>query len=179
MLTPLGLTAGRELAPKGVVSVGRPTYAHLVGSQRTDPLKHILVAEDYEITDADFDLREILSVAPELKDIPPGHERFRVAIERIRGNSHRPRLDLHGGAAPSHVAKKERDHGSQQSIPVRPVGCDESRSALVRRLVNARDNPAQHRIRHWLSDISDDRLLSFGLTAQDIVLLRGTLSAPG
>jgi len=32
---------------------------------------------------ADFDLREILSVAPELKDIPPGLEWFRVAIERI------------------------------------------------------------------------------------------------
>jgi UDP:flavonoid glycosyltransferase YjiC (YdhE family) len=34
-------------------------------------------------TGADFDLREILSVAPELKDIPPGLEWFRVAIERI------------------------------------------------------------------------------------------------
>jgi MGT family glycosyltransferase len=32
---------------------------------------------------ADFDLREILSVAPELKDIPPGLKWFRVAIERI------------------------------------------------------------------------------------------------
>jgi UDP:flavonoid glycosyltransferase YjiC (YdhE family) len=34
-------------------------------------------------TGADFDLREILSVAPELKDIPPGLEWFRVAIERF------------------------------------------------------------------------------------------------
>ena len=32
---------------------------------------------------ADFDLRDILSVAPELKDIPPGFEWFRVAMERI------------------------------------------------------------------------------------------------
>ena len=32
---------------------------------------------------ADFDLRDILSVAPELKDIPPGLEWFRVAIVRI------------------------------------------------------------------------------------------------
>ena len=32
---------------------------------------------------ADFDLREIHSVAPELKRIPPGLEWFRVAIERI------------------------------------------------------------------------------------------------
>jgi UDP:flavonoid glycosyltransferase YjiC (YdhE family) len=34
-------------------------------------------------TAADFDLREIHSVAPELKDIPPGFEWFRVAMERI------------------------------------------------------------------------------------------------
>jgi UDP:flavonoid glycosyltransferase YjiC (YdhE family) len=34
-------------------------------------------------TGADFDLRDILSVAPELKDIPPGLEWFRVAIERF------------------------------------------------------------------------------------------------
>jgi UDP:flavonoid glycosyltransferase YjiC (YdhE family) len=32
---------------------------------------------------ADFDLRDLLSVAPELKDIPPGFEWFRVAMERI------------------------------------------------------------------------------------------------
>ena len=32
---------------------------------------------------ADFDGRDFLSVAPELKDIPPGLEWFRVAIERI------------------------------------------------------------------------------------------------
>jgi hypothetical protein len=32
---------------------------------------------------ANFDLRDPLSVAPELKDIPPGFERSRVAIERI------------------------------------------------------------------------------------------------
>jgi hypothetical protein len=130
-------------------------------------------------TDADFDLREILSVSPELKDIPPEHERFRVAIERIRGSSDRPRLDSHADAAPCHVSKTERDHGSQQSIPARPVGHEKSRSALVRRLVSARHDPAKRRIRHLLSDISDDRLLSFGLTAQDIVLLRGTPNAPG
>jgi len=32
---------------------------------------------------ADFDGRDFLSVAPELKDIPPGLEWFRVAIERF------------------------------------------------------------------------------------------------
>ena len=142
-------------------------------------MKRILVAEDHEITGADFDLREILSVASELKGIPRGREWFRVAIERMRNNSHRPRLDLHGGAAPCRVSKTKRDHGSQQNIPARPVGCEKSQSALVRRLVNAGDDPAKRHVRHSLSDISDDRLLSFGLTAQDIVLLRGTPSAPG
>jgi hypothetical protein len=52
-----------------------------------------------------------------------------------------------------------------------------SRSPLARRVVNAKDDPAKRRIRHWLSDISDDRLLSFGLTAQDMVHLRGARSA--
>ena len=32
---------------------------------------------------ADIDGRDILSVVPELKDIPPGLEWFRVAIERL------------------------------------------------------------------------------------------------
>jgi hypothetical protein len=43
----------------------------------------------------------------------------------------------------------------------------------VRRLVQARDDPAKQRIRQWLSRIQDDRLLSFGLTPDDIALLRG------
>jgi hypothetical protein len=51
--------------------------------------------------------------------------------------------------------------------------CRKSRSSLVRRLVQARDDPAKQRIRRWLSDIDDERLLSFGLTPDDIALLRG------
>jgi DNA-binding transcriptional LysR family regulator len=69
--------------------------------------------------------------------------------------------------------------GSQQSIAARPTRCRKTRSSLVRRLVQARDDPAKQRIRRWLSDIQDDRLLSFGLTPDDIVLLRGLLEAPG
>jgi len=34
-------------------------------------------------TGADFDLCDILSVAPELKDVPPGLQWFRIAIERL------------------------------------------------------------------------------------------------
>ena len=64
-------------------------------------MRRILVADDHEITGADFDLQEILSAASELKDIPRGREWFRVAIERIRNNSHRPGLDVHGEAAPA------------------------------------------------------------------------------
>jgi MGT family glycosyltransferase len=69
-------------------------------------ITHILLAEGHQVTfltgsvfrdrienggakfvslpsGADFDGRDILSVAPELKDIPPGLEWFRVAIERF------------------------------------------------------------------------------------------------
>jgi len=78
-----------------------------LSAQRTDPMKHIRVADDHEITGADFDLHEILSVASELKDIPRGREWFRVAIERMR-NTHRPGLDVHGGASPCGVSKAKR-----------------------------------------------------------------------
>jgi len=47
----------------------------------------------------------------------------------------------------------------------------------VRRLVQARDDPAKQRIRRWLSDINDERLSSFGLTLEDIALLRGSRGA--
>jgi hypothetical protein len=48
-----------------------------------------------------------------------------------------------------------------------------SESSLVRRLVRAKDDPAKQRIRTWLCDIDDERLRRFGLTAQDIAMLRG------
>ena len=51
-------------------------------------------------------------------------------------------------------------------------------SSLVRRLVLAKDDPAKQRIRAWLSDVDDERLLRFGLTSQDIAALRGTVSRP-
>jgi hypothetical protein len=64
--------------------------------------------------------------------------------------------------------------GPQQSIAKRPARCRRARSSLVRRLVQAKDDPAKQRIRRWLSDISDERLLSLGLTPEDIALLRGS-----
>ena len=51
--------------------------------------------------------------------------------------------------------------------------CRKAQLSLVRRLVQARDDPAKRRIRHWLSDINVERLLAFGLTEEDIALLRG------
>jgi hypothetical protein len=64
--------------------------------------------------------------------------------------------------------------GPQQSIAKRPARCRKARSSLVRRLVQSKDDPAKQRIRRWLSDISDERLLSLGLTPEDIALLRGS-----
>ena len=64
--------------------------------------------------------------------------------------------------------------GPQQSIAKRPARCRKARSSLVRRLVQAKDDPAKQRIRRWLSDISDERLLSLGLPPEDIALLRGS-----
>jgi hypothetical protein len=65
--------------------------------------------------------------------------------------------------------------GSQQSVAARrPTRCRKARSSLVRRLVQARDDPEKERIRRWLSDINDERLLNFGLTPEDIALLRGS-----
>jgi len=64
--------------------------------------------------------------------------------------------------------------GPQQSIAKRPARCRKARSSLVRRLVQARNDPAKQRIRRWLSDINDERLLSFGLTPEDIARLRGS-----
>ena len=64
--------------------------------------------------------------------------------------------------------------GPQQSIAKRPARCRKARSSLVRGLVQAKDDPAKQRIRRWLSDISDERLFSLGLTPEDIALLRGS-----
>jgi hypothetical protein len=60
-----------------------------------------------------------------------------------------------------------------RSAPAALPDCGKSGSSLVRRLVQAKDDPAKHRIRAWLCDIDDERLRRFGLTSEDIALLRG------
>jgi hypothetical protein len=52
-------------------------------------------------------------------------------------------------------------------------------SSLVRRLIYASDDPAKQRVRAWLSAISDDKLLSFGLSPEDIELLRASTPQSG
>lgn len=47
-----------------------------------------------------------------------------------------------------------------------------AKSSLVRRLVRARNDPAKQRIRTWLKEADDQRLLNFGLTREDIFILR-------
>jgi hypothetical protein len=45
-------------------------------------------------------------------------------------------------------------------------------SSLVRRLVWAQNDPAKERIHGWLKAMDDERLLDFGLSRDDIALLR-------
>ena len=47
------------------------------------------------------------------------------------------------------------------------------RSSLVRRLVQAQDDPGKHRIRAWLCDLNDEQLSGLGCTSLDIAVLRG------
>jgi hypothetical protein len=68
---------------------------------------------------------------------------------------------------------------SQQSIALRPIADRKVKSCLVRRLIQDSDDTAKQRIRRLLVDIDDDRLLSFGLTQDDIVVLRVTPESVG
>ncbi len=60
-----------------------------------------------------------------------------------------------------------------RSVTHRKVG-----SSLVRRLVQAQDDPGKRRIRAWLRDLNDEQVSRLGLTSDDIAVLRGT-QTPG
>jgi hypothetical protein len=63
----------------------------------------------------------------------------------------------------------------RRGITARPAKDLKVRSSLVRRLVQAQDDPAKHRIRAWLCDLNDEQLSSgLGCTSDDIAVLRGT-----
>jgi hypothetical protein len=61
----------------------------------------------------------------------------------------------------------------RQNIIASPAERLKARSGLVRRLVQARDDPAKQRIRAWLKDLDDVKLSGLGLAHEDIVILRG------
>jgi hypothetical protein len=48
----------------------------------------------------------------------------------------------------------------------------QAHSSLVRRLVQARDDPAKQRISAWLRGLDDEQLSGIGLTPDDIAVLR-------
>jgi MGT family glycosyltransferase len=75
-LNPL-LTIGRILIAEGHEVAG------LSGSALREPIEGIGAEFRPLPAGADFDLRDILSVVPELKNIPPGPRWLRVAIERL------------------------------------------------------------------------------------------------
>jgi hypothetical protein len=52
-----------------------------------------------------------------------------------------------------------------------------SESSLMRRVVLAQCDPAKRRAAQWLRSIDNQRLAEFGLTAEDIAVLR--VGAPG
>jgi hypothetical protein len=62
---------------------------------------------------------------------------------------------------------------SWPGVAARPANDLKVRSSLVRRLVQAQDDPAKRRIRAWLCDLNDEQLSSLGCTSEDIAVLRG------
>jgi hypothetical protein len=67
--------------------------------------------------------------------------------------------------------------GQHQNLVKYPAKRREAGSSLVRRLVQAKDDPGKQRIRRWLCAINDERLSNFGLTPEDIALLRNSGSS--
>jgi hypothetical protein len=63
---------------------------------------------------------------------------------------------------------------SEQGSAALAAVVPKAKSSLVRRLVAAENDPARRRIRSWLTDLDDERLSGFGLTPEDIAVLRGT-----
>jgi uncharacterized protein YjiS (DUF1127 family) len=60
---------------------------------------------------------------------------------------------------------------SRRGMAARPAPL-QARSSLVRRLVRAHDDPCKQRVRAWLRELDDEQLASFGLTPEDILVLR-------
>jgi hypothetical protein len=81
----------------------------------------------------------------------------------------------------SHLSKPDRVRLKRTTVRAQGMAASPARfltagSSLVRRLVEARDDPAKRRVRTWLKAVDDERLSGFGLTPEDIADLRGTPS---
>jgi len=59
-----------------------------------------------------------------------------------------------------------------RGMTARPARHLKARSSLVRRLVQAHDDPGKQRIRAWLRALDDEQLSNLGLTPEDIQALR-------
>jgi uncharacterized protein YjiS (DUF1127 family) len=61
---------------------------------------------------------------------------------------------------------------SWRGMTARPASDLKVRSSLVRRLVQAHDDPGKQRIGAWLRALDDEQLSNLGLTPEDIQALR-------
>jgi hypothetical protein len=61
---------------------------------------------------------------------------------------------------------------SQNLISEDPARDLNIKSPLVRRLVYGADDPVKHRVRKWLAEMDNERLLRLGVNAQDSAALR-------
>jgi hypothetical protein len=62
---------------------------------------------------------------------------------------------------------------SKQGMAATPMPVPVAGSRLLRRLLRAQDDPGKQRILASLMEIDDARLLNFGLSLEDIAILRG------
>jgi hypothetical protein len=60
-------------------------------------------------------------------------------------------------------------HFFRHGMAARPARHLQARSGLVRRLVQAQDDPGKQRIRAWLRELDDEQLSSLGLTPQEVL----------
>ena len=61
---------------------------------------------------------------------------------------------------------------SRQGMAAMPLAVPLAQSSFVRRLLQARDDAVKRRVLAWLMEIDDARLRGFGLSAEDITILR-------
>jgi len=106
-------------------------------------------------------------IAPELGIV-------RADAGKRRGGPTTPRLRPSGPGSPV-AGKLEAIMNMQflrRGITARPARHLKAQSSLVRRLVQAQDDPGKQRIRTWLRALDDEQLSNLGLNPEDIHALR-------